>query len=478
MVDQQLYTLLAQSMWFIIGFVGQVVVAAVGSPIILSVGIPAIITYYIISKLYSRAGRNFQRMESISKSPIVSLYSETITGAGLSTIRAFKLEDIWRDKFYRLNDIQSSCAVLFMEGKLWGTVYGSIASAILMGSVVIFGWYYMNPAALSVSIMSAFTFAHLGTQIVQYVVEFQSRMTSFGRIRFYSSQIPQEKSRSDQNPINAKKNWPSKGRLQYKNVSFRYRSGLPYVLKDVNFKFKGGEKIGVCGRTGAGKSSLLFPLFRLVELDPKLQPTMIDVNTGLPIESDPNEEPNKGEILIDGKDISKIDLSKVRRSIAIIPQDPTLFTGTLRYNLDIRGKYQNDNGRLWEVLGMVEMRDVVASLPLGLDTQVAEGGSNFSAGQRQLICFGRAILNNCRIVVMDEATASVDVETDAKIQRTIREQFVDQTVFVIAHRLNTIMNSDRIMVMDDGRVAEIGKPKKLLKNQNSVFNKLIRSLQH
>ncbi|KAA6361566.1 MAG: putative ABC transporter, ATP-binding protein [Streblomastix strix] len=210
------------------------------------------------------------------------------------------------------------------------------------------------------------------------------------------------------------------------------------------------------------------------ELDPKLQPKMIDMKTGLQIESDKTEEPNKGKILIDRKDISQIDISRVRRSIAIIPQDPTLFTGTLRYNLDIAGKCNDD--RIWEVLGMVEMRDVIAGLPLGLDTQVAEGGSNFSAGQRQLICFGRAILNNCRIVVMDEATASVDVQTDAKIHKTIKEQFVDKTVIIIAHRLNTIMNSDRIMVMADGRVAELGKPKKLLQNKSSAFSMLVNNL--
>ncbi|KAA6386896.1 MAG: putative Multidrug resistance-associated protein [Streblomastix strix] len=269
-------------------------------------------------------------------------------------------------------------------------------------------------------------------------------------------------------------NWIETGRIQFTNVTFRQRHGLPFVLKDVSFDLLGGEKIGVCGRTGAGKSSLLYALFRLIELDPKLHHSVIDAHTGLMIQNNDNEEQNKDQVFIDGIDISKVEISRLRRSIAIIPQDPTLFTGTLRYNLDIGIRCNDD--RIWDILGLIEMRDTVSGLPQMLDTQVAESGSNFSAGQRQLICFGSAILNNCRIVVMDEATASVDVETDSKIQKTIKEQFVNKTVFVIAHRLITIMNSDRIMVMADGRVAEIDTPSKLKNNVNSALNNLIMSV--
>ncbi|KAA6380701.1 MAG: putative Multidrug resistance-associated protein [Streblomastix strix] len=438
--------------------------------------------------------------QAISRSPVLSHFSETVSGAGLSTIRAYNLEKEWEQKFEKLNDDWSIRFILYYEGKKWAGLYSSFASTIFMIGVILIGWWRMEPSKYAVAITAATQFGMIGIQIVQQFVELESKMTSFDRIRFYSTKLPQEKSYSgykvkygaskyaaeEDIPHSLKINsnelkeiipaeqWPEQGFVQFDNISFRYRSGLPYVLNNVNFTFKGGEKIGVCGRTGAGKTSLLFALFRLIELDPVLQPTMIDVNTGFPIKSDPNEEPNRGRIIIDGIDISKICLSRVRRSIAIIPQDPTLFTGTLRYNLDIAKKCNDD--RIWEVLKMVEMNEVIASLPLGLDAQVAEGGSNFSAGQRQLICFGRAILNNCRIVVMDEATASVDVETDAKIQRTIREQFVDKTVIVIAHRLNTIMNSDRIMVMSDGKVAELDTPENLKSNPESAFNKLIQSL--
>ncbi|KAA6380594.1 MAG: putative Multidrug resistance-associated protein, partial [Streblomastix strix] len=210
------------------------------------------------------------------------------------------------------------------------------------------------------------------------------------------------------------------------------------------------------------------------QLDPKLLPHSLKIDSDSKQISQRNKELNRGRILIDGIDISKVDLSRMRSSIAIIPQDPTLFTGTLRFNFDIAWKCSDD--RIWKVLDMIDMRELVSSLPLGLDTQVAEGGSNFSSGQRQLICFGRAILNNCRIVVMDEATASVDVETDAKIQKTVRDQFKERTVLIIAHRLNTIMNCDRIMVMNDGQLVEFDTPAKLLANSNSTFQQTTFSI--
>jgi ATP-binding cassette subfamily C (CFTR/MRP) protein 5 len=342
-----------------------------------------------------------------------------------------------------------------------------------MLGVVLIGWDQLAPAKLAVALSSVFTFSFLGIFLVQQNVELDSRMTSFQRIRFYSTSLPQETTLA---PVSPPPEWPQRGQVDYEGVTFRYRPGLPFVLKNVSFQVRPGEKVGVCGRTGAGKSSLLFALFRLVELDPALAPMSIDITTGFPIPPNPNEEPNRGRVLIDGVDISKVALQRVRQSVAIIPQDPTLFTGTLRFNLDLAGRCTD--AQMWEALEMVELKDAVAGLEFGLDTQMAEGGSNFSCGQRQLICFGRAILNHCRIVVLDEATASVDVETDAKIQNTIRRVFFDKTVIVVAHRLNTIMGSDRIMVMDDGHVAEFDTPQQLSSDPESALNALIRSLNH
>ncbi|KAA6397480.1 MAG: ABC transporter: Multidrug resistance-associated protein, ATP binding protein [Streblomastix strix] len=470
--DQWLYAYFNWVIQLWLDIVGQIIIVAVDTPWFLIIGVPSLVVFYIMMVLYRRAALNIMRLSAMSRSPVLSHFGETVTGAGLSTIRAYQLENQWIQKFEEFVDKWNIRMILVDEGIKWASLYTSVISSVFMAGVVLIGWNLMNASLLGVAIASAVQFAEFGLLIVEQNVQLESKMTSFDRIRFYSSKLPQEK--SETNPVDPPQDWPLKGQIQYDSVTFRYRSGLPYVLRNVSFVLQGGEKIGVCGRTGAGKSSLLFALFRLIELDPKLQPTMIDVTTGFPIEIDPNEEPNKGRVLIDGFDISKVDLSRLRSSIAIIPQDPTLFTGTLRYNLDLAGKCNDD--RIWEVLSMIEMQEAVANLPLALDSQVAEGGSNFSAGQRQLICFGRAILNSCRIVVMDEATASVDVETDSKIQKTIREQFVDKTVIVIAHRLHTIMNSDRIMVIADGKVAEIDTPENLKANSDSAFNSLIKSL--
>ncbi|KAK2942132.1 Multidrug resistance-associated protein [Blattamonas nauphoetae] len=472
-VDQFLFSrfLSVISMW--VGLIGQVVIVGVDTPWFLYIGIPVIVLYVILLILYSRVSRNFQRIESIARSPVLSHFSETISGAGLTTIRSYGREEEWKEKFFEVNDDMSVPFMLFREGQKWASLYASVISTLLYCGVMIIGWFFMDVSKLSVAIMSCMTFSNLGLQLIQQTVELESKMTSFERVDFYSTKLPQEASTHE---VEVPEEWPAKGDIRFEDVKYKYRPGLPFVLKGVNFDITGGETIGVCGRTGAGKSSLLFVLFRLVELDPKLAPKMIDMKTGFPVDADPNEEPNSGRILIDGVDISKVDIHRVRSSVAIIPQDPTLFTGTIRYNLDLGGKASDD--RIWEVLEMIEMREIVAGLPLGLDSQVAEGGSNFSAGQRQLLCFGRAILNNCRVVVMDEATANVDVETDAKIQRTIREQFGDKTVIVIAHRLNTIMDSSRIMVMDNGYLSEFDTPENLKANPESAFNALINSLNH
>ncbi|KAA0188889.1 hypothetical protein HAZT_HAZT000572 [Hyalella azteca] len=245
---------------------------------------------------------------------------------------------------------------------------------------------------------------------------------------------------------NIKPGWPTTGQIDFRNVSLRYEENQPVVLKNISFTISSGEKIGIVGRTGAGKSSLISCLLRLTE------PT--------------------GQINIDGVDIGKLGLHALRKNISIIPQDPVLFTGSLRMNLDPFNEYSDD--QLWNALNEVQMKEAVQASPDGLDHTVEEGGSNLSVGQRQLVCLARAILSHNRILLIDEATANVDSKADELIQQTIREKFKQCTVLTVAHRLQTIMDSTRVMVISDGKIQELDAPHSLLQDRASLFSRLVR----
>lgn len=235
--------------------------------------------------------------------------------------------------------------------------------------------------------------------------------------------------------------WPYAGVIKFEDVSLQYFEDEPPVLKFLNFHIKSKEKVGVVGRTGAGKSSIIAALFRMTECS--------------------------GSITIDGVDTKQLGLHDLRRKIAIIPQEPILFSGTIRRNLDPFNECSDQ--QLWNALDAVQLKHVVNGLKGGLDSDLTEGGSNFSVGQRQLICLARAILRENRILVLDEATANVDPKTDALIQQTIRRVFAHCTILTIAHRLNTIMDSDRVLVLDAGCIVEFDEPLVLLQNPDGFF---------
>ncbi|CAE7687413.1 ABCC1 [Symbiodinium microadriaticum] len=275
-------------------------------------------------------------------------------------------------------------------------------------------------------------------------------MTAVERLLAFSK-VPSEASRElpgDPSP----QSWPTEGAIVMENLSLRYRSDLGLVLNDVSLNIPGRCKVGVCGRTGAGKSSLMLALFRMVE-------------------------PEEGSVLtIDGVNILSMGLERLRSQLTIIPQDPVMFSGSLRYNLDPFDRYSDQE--VWKALDRAHLKDdVITKFPLKLNHLVTERGENLSVGQRQLLCIARALLRKSKIIILDEATASVDTATDKKIQATVRTAFQDCTVLTIAHRLETIADYDRIVVMDAGRVAEYGVPFDLLrKNEEGIFSSLVNSL--
>lgn len=275
--------------------------------------------------------------------------------------------------------------------------------------------------------------------------ELENQMVSMERLLEYN-QIETEPKRED----NTKKpeNWPDRGQIEFRDLSLSYNpSSDSPVLKNLRFTIHSNEKVGIVGRTGAGKSSMITALFHLY--------------------------PIQGTILIDGIDTTELPLEEVRSKISIIPQEPVLFSGTMRKNLDPFEEYSDET--IWKALDQVELKTVVSELPAGLHSNVSEGGLNFSVGQRQLVCLARALIRNNKILVMDEATANVDPHTDSLIQNTIRDKFAHCTVLTIAHRLHTVMDSDKMLVMDAGRVVEFGHPYDLLKKKEGILYNLVET---
>jgi len=410
--------------------------------------VPILYVYFKIQKWFRKTSTELQRLVNISNSPIFADFAQTLSGT--SVIRAFRVGDHFFSKTQDSFDTYNVVFVLFNNCTNWLSlrldVLGGIVQAFIAAlalATIRFDFIPAGLLGLSLSFsIEATTFLKQG---VRSFSKLEADMSSVERILYYSSDIPEE----DPDIIPEKDPdpnlWPNTGCIEFVDVSMRYRDG-PLVLKKISASIKGGEKVGIVGRTGSGKSSLMTALFRMVDTE-------------------------SGEIRIDGINIAEIGTDILRQKLSIIPQDPVMFSNTVRHNID--PLHNATDEELWEILGKVELADFVAGLPLGLDEMVMEGGDNFSQGQKQLLCIGRSMLRNARILVMDEATASIDNSTDALIQKTIRENFSEATVLTIAHRLNTIMDSDRVLVLDSGMVAEFDSPANLLTKKSGLFKDFV-----
>ncbi|CAK4317702.1 unnamed protein product [Aphanomyces euteiches] len=411
--------------------------------------IPLALIYISSQRYFIKTSRELQRLDSISRSPVVSLLTETLEG--LPTIHAFGAEEAYSARNEVLLDRNQRAYFLNFTANCWlalrlefaGTIVATAAAVFAaVGHEVHAGEAFAGLAGVALSY--AFDVTQSLNWTVRTLSTIQTQMVSVERINTYTTMDIEADVKAE--PLkqleleNAK--WPAAGALTFAGVDLRYRPGLPLVLKNLSFTIQPREKIGIVGRTGAGKSSLVVALMRLVELD-------------------------AGQITMDGVDISTIGLHDLRDKISIIPQDPVLFSGTIRSNLDPFDRYDDD--ALWTAIKRANLHNAVASL----DAKVDERGQNFSVGERQLICIARALLKKSKVILMDEATASIDPNTDRLIQESIRESFKDCTCLTIAHRINTILDSDRILVMDKGSAAEFYSPKELLKNPKGIFTNLV-----
>ncbi|KAH9514953.1 Multidrug resistance-associated protein 1 [Bulinus truncatus] len=416
------------------------IIISMNTPLFLTLVFPIMIMYYFIQNFYIPTSRQLKRIESVTRSPIYTHFSETISGG--PTIRAYDASARFiKESKTRVDKNQSYYYISLAANRWLGMSLELLANIIILGSaifaVVTPG---INGGAVGLSVSYAIQVSSNLVWMVRQMSDLETNIVSVERLKEYS-ELPSEADWiiPQRRPVPG---WPLEGRVKFSNYQTRYREGLDLVLKGITCEFKPGEKIGIVGRTGAGKSSLALALFRLIEAV-------------------------EGNISVDGIRISDIGLHDVRSRLTILPQDPVLFFGTLRMNLDPIDEY--DDSQIWNALTSAHLKDFVENIPEGLAYEVGEEGQSLSVGQRQLVCLARALLKKTKILILDEATAAVDMETDTLIQNTIRTEFSDCTIITIAHRLNTIMDYDRIMVLDAGLVKELDSPSNLLANPRSIF---------
>ncbi|KYQ88934.1 ABC transporter C family protein [Tieghemostelium lacteum] len=410
----------------------------ISAPLVLVLIIPFGYALYRVQHTYISNIREVQRLKNISLSPIISHFSETLTGQQI--IRAFGASK--RFFLVNTNKIDQNIPIELLNNFIacWSDI-----RLVTMGSSLIFftalsGALLRNtisPSLIGLAINYCITLSGDINWLNSKWAMVETDMNAVERLDHYCK-LSEEK--PDYNRDINLSNWPSNGEIKFDNYTMKYREELPPSLKNITAVIPGHSKVGIVGRTGAGKSSLTQALFRLIEA-------------------------SEGRILIDGIDISQVGLMDLRQRMSIIPQNPVLFSGTLRYNLDPFSLAVSDY-EIWEILKKLNSFN---NLPEGLDTIVNEDSSNFSVGEKQLICLARALLRKSKIIVMDEASSAIDNENDQLIQQTIKKEFKNSTVVTIAHRLNTVIDYDWIIQMNDGRIEKFGRPRDILTKDNALL---------
>ncbi|KAK2499996.1 hypothetical protein MC885_018508 [Smutsia gigantea] len=442
-----------------LGIISTLIMICMAAPVFIIIILPLAVIYVSVQILYMATSRQLKRLDSVTRSPIYSHFSETVSG--LSVIRAFQHQQRFLKHSEVGLDTNQKCVYSWITSNRWLAV-----RLELVGNLIIFFSSLMmviyrdslSGDTVGFVLSNALNITQTLNWLVRMSSEIETNIVAVERINEYIKVENEAPWVTDKRPPAG---WPSKGEIQFSDYQVRYRPELDLVLKGITCNIRSAEKIGVVGRTGAGKSSLTNGLFRILEAE-------------------------GGQITIDGVDIASIGLHDLREKLTIIPQnrspplpsvstapsspdsqDPVLFSGSLRMNLDPFSSYSDEE--VWRALELAHLRSFVAGLQLGLSHEVAEAGDNLSIGQRQLLCLARALLRKSKILIMDEATAAVDLETDRLIQMTIQNEFSHCTAITIAHRLHTIMDSDKVMVLDNGKIVEYGSPEELLKSPGPFY---------
>ncbi|CAF1343330.1 unnamed protein product [Adineta steineri] len=435
-VDEALPLALIDTMQCLLLSLGSIVVVGIANPWVLFILIPLTPAVFWLRRFYMSSSRQLKRLESVTRSPVYTLFSTSLDG--LTSIRAFNVQDSFLNMFIERIDANTRAAFILSATTHWfGLRLDLIASSLTLitGILAVALRHQIDPSTLALSLSYCITLTGLFQWGIRQSAEAENFMTSAERIHEYGQLVSESHQNNGDNnvPIQPDKDWPSRGIIEFKDYTFRYRPELDPVLKNLNLRIESKEKIGIIGRTGAGKSSLLQALFRLVD-----------------------QSAVNGSILIDDIDIGRLSLNYLRSRISVIPQVPILFCGSLRYNIDPFKQFTDEE--CLTALEAVQLKSLVRNHHDGIHLLVAESGANLSAGERQLICVARAILKKSHILLIDEATANVDYATDKMIQEVIADKFRDRTILTIAHRLNTVANSDRILMLEQGEVAHFDSP--------------------
>lgn len=461
-IDQDLMPYIHGAFYSLIECTATIILITMITPQFLSVAVVVCVLYYFVGYFYMAGSRELKRLDSITKSPIYQHFSETLVG--VTTIRAFGDESRFiQENLSKIDDNNKPFFYLWVANRWLSFRIDVIGALVVFGSgvFILTNISNLDSGLAGISLTYAISFTEGALWLVRFYSEVEMNMNSVERLQEYMAVDQEPYSKGVQE---AAETWPEEGKIEINDLSLRYAPNLPKVIKNVSFTVEPKAKVGVVGRTGAGKSTIITALFRF-----------LDAETGY--------------IKIDGLDIASIDLERLRRSITIIPQDPTLFTGSIKSNLDPYDEYTdeqifaalrrvnliNDNETIGGTTVPVTEGDNASVISknvnkfLDLKNEITEGGGNLSQGQRQLVCLARSLLRNPKILLLDEATASIDYESDAKVQSTIRQEFSESTILTIAHRLRSVIDYDKILVMDAGEVKEYDHPYSLLLNKNSIF---------
>uniref|UniRef100_A0A8C0FAY3 Multidrug resistance-associated protein 1 n=1 Tax=Bubo bubo TaxID=30461 RepID=A0A8C0FAY3_BUBBB len=442
-IDSTIPPIIKMFMGSTFNVIGACIIILLATPIAAVIIPPLGLVYLLVQRFYVATSRQLKRLESVSRSPVYSHFNETLLG--VSVIRAFEEQK----RFIKQNDVKvdenQKAYYPSIVANRWLAVRLEYVGNCIVLFAALFAVTARNKLSAGLVGLSVLLFFLQITAYLNWLVrmssELETNIVAVERVKEYA-EMEKEAEWSIEQTAPAS-TWPKEGKVEFRGYGLRYREDLDLVLKNINVTINGGEKIGIVGRTGAGKSSLTLGLFRI-------------------------NEAAEGEIIIDGINIAKIGLHDLRFKITIIPQDPILFSGSLRMNLDPFDQHSDED--IWRSLELAHLKNFVSSLPDKLNHECAEGGENLSVGQRQLVCLARALLRKSKILVLDEATAAVDLETDKLIQSTIKSQFEECTVLTIAHRLNTIMDYTRVLVLDRGEVVECGSPDHLLQEKGIFYS--------